>query len=221
MIKAISFDLDECLSDDTFDEQIWSREIPRIYAEEKKLGFEEAYKQVTEEYSRLFRQKEPRWRDIAFWFEHFKLKTSWKHVVDGLKHKIFLYGDAVPVLKQLKGKYKLIVLSTANHNFLDLKLETLKLRGYFDFVFSTEDFGEMKKSQDVFKKVLAKIGVGKDELVHIGDSISADYETPKTIRIKSFHLDRSGKEHSEHSCRTLYEFAERVKELEKASFKNP
>jgi putative hydrolase of the HAD superfamily len=213
MIKAISFDLDGCLSDDTFDEQIWRQEIPRIYAEEKKLSFEAAYKQVTEEYSRLFRQKELRWRDIAFWFEHFKLKTDWRHVVDALKHKIFLYGDVVPVLKQLKGRYKLVVLSTANHNFLDLKLDTLKLRGYFDHVFSTEDFGEMKKSKEVFQNVLKKLSLNKEELVHIGDSISADYETPKTIGIKSFHLDRSGKEHSEHACRTLYEFTEKVKEL--------
>jgi HAD superfamily hydrolase (TIGR01549 family) len=211
MIKAISFDLDGCLSDDSFDEQIWRHEIPRIYSEERKLSFEEAYKRVTAEYGRLFRQKEPRWRDVAFWFSHFRLKTDWKHVVDRLKHKIFLYGDVVPVLRQLKGKYKLIVLSTANHKFLDLKLETLKLRGYFDFVFSTEDFREMKKSKEVFNSMLAKLKLKREELVHIGDSPSADYETPKSLGIKSFLIDRSGKEHSEYACRTLYEFLEKVK----------
>ena len=213
MIKAISFDLDGCLSDNAFDEQIWRQEIPRIYAEEKGTSFDDAYKEVTAEYSRLFREKEPRWRDISFWFEHFGLKTDWRKVVDGLKHKIFLYGDVVPVLKRLKGKYKLIVLSTANHNFLDLKLETLKLGGYFDSVFSTEDFGEMKKSTKVFTEMLSRLGLQKDELVHIGDSTTADYETPKSMGIRSFLVDRSGKEHSGHACRTLYEFAEKLEEI--------
>ena len=54
MLKVISFDLDDTLSDFGFDKLLWDIEIPKAYARETGLSFEDASKHVQEEYARLW-----------------------------------------------------------------------------------------------------------------------------------------------------------------------
>ena len=76
MIKLISFDLDDTLSDSTFDNLIWYTEIPKAFAKERNVSFDEAYKTVTEEYKNLWGKSKGNWRDAGFWLKHFLLYMS-------------------------------------------------------------------------------------------------------------------------------------------------
>lgn len=212
-MKVISFDLDGCICDSRFDELIWRKLIPEIYGKENGLGFDEAYAQVTAEYSRLYKEKEPRWREILFWFEHFRLKADWRRVMEGLQNEIFIYGDVVPVVKRLRERYKVVLFSTANRDFLEIKMKTGKLDGLFDEIFLTSDFGEMKKTGGAFNKMLEKLGVGADEVAHIGDNLHDDYEIPHSVGLKAFVIDRRGKLRTDFAVRTLYEFVDELDRL--------
>lgn len=209
-IKVISFDLDGCLADNAFDELVWRTEIPKIYAKENNMNFEQAFAEVTAEYKRLWGKVEG-WRDVEFWFKHFKFKTSWKETIDELKHHIKKYGDVLPVLQELKKHYKIIIVSHADRKFLDLKMAMSNITPYIDYSFSTiSDFNEYKKNEYVFKQVCQKIGVGFGELVHIGDSLEYDYNVPKSIGIRSYLIDRIGAEQENYIVRDLFEFKDRI-----------
>src|SRR3989338_524539 len=119
MIKVISFDLDDTLSDSNFDELIWRAEIPKAYAKEKGVSFEEAYKAVTSEYNALWGKSQGNWRDASFWLAHFGLKTTWEELVEIVEHEIKHYDDVPEVLNELSKKFKLVIVSNAERTFID------------------------------------------------------------------------------------------------------
>ena len=135
-IKVISFDLDGCLADNAFDELVWRTEIPKIYAKEHNISFEKAFEEVTAEYKRLWGKVEG-WRDVEFWFKHFKFNTTWQDAINEVKHHIKKYGDVIPVLEELKKSFKIIIVSHADRKFLDLKMEISGIAKYIDHSFST------------------------------------------------------------------------------------
>lgn len=203
MIKYISFDLDGTLVDDKFDELIWKREIPYLYAKKHGLMFDEAFKQVTTEYKKLW-GKVNRWRDVSFWFEHFGLKEDWKNIMEEIAHEIKVYPEVIQLLKKLHGKHKLIILSHSERKFLELKLKCEGLENFFDFTFSTiSDMNNFKKDENVYKFILKTLNIKPEELIHIGDDFEFDFKVPKTLGIKARYLDRTGKKIGEEIFNSL------------------
>ena len=123
MIKVISFDLDDTLSDSKFDELIWRTEIPKAYAKEKNISFEEAYKTVTTEYKAFVGKVQGNWRDASFWLKHFGLKATWEDLLKEVHHEIKHFDDVIPVLEELSKKFKLVIVSNAERKFLNAKVK--------------------------------------------------------------------------------------------------
>ena len=209
-IKVISFDLDGCLTNNAFDELIWRTEIPKIYAKEHNISFDQAFNEVTAEYKRLWGKVEG-WRDVEFWFKHFNFKTTWQKSINEIKHHIKQYGDVIPVLEKLSKNFKIIIISHADRKFLDIKMDVSGISKYIDVSFSTiSDFNEYKKNEYVFNQVCQKFGIKINEIVHIGDSSEYDYNIPKKMGLKSYLIDRIGTEQHDDVVRDLFEFKERI-----------
>ncbi len=201
-IKVISFDLDGTLVDKNFDLVLWYEEVPRLYAQKHRISMNEARMITNREYEKP-ENKTHNWTSVKFWFNYFRLKDHEKLLDDMRKH-LKIFDDAVPALKQLKKKYKLIVISQCNREYIELKLEVENLSSYFDAVYSTSDFGKLNK-EDIFEEVLNKLNAAKDEIVHIGDNRKHDYERPTKLGIRSFLLDRTGEEKGPHVINSLRE----------------
>jgi FMN phosphatase YigB (HAD superfamily) len=87
-------------------------------------------------------------------------------------------------------------VTNARREFVDLELEKTKIGHYFERVFSsTSDFGLIKKSVSLYRKVCSICGVPPEEMVHVGDDRRFDFEVPSKLGITAFYLDRTG-EHS-------------------------
>jgi len=198
MIKVISFDLDDTLSDSKFDELIWRTEIPKAYAKEKGMTFEQAYKEVTTEYKNLWGKAAGNWRDASFWLTHFGLKTTWEDLLSAVHHEIKHFDDVVPVLDELSKKFKLIIVSNAERKFIDAKLKLNHIGKFFSKVYSApSDFNLKKKEAQVFRKVCEDFNIKPEELIHIGDDEKYDVEVPKSVGIKAFLLCRKGDKKSD------------------------
>jgi len=214
MIKAVSFDLDGTLADDTFDRLIWHEEIPRLYAEKNRIGLERAKEKVFATYYialDIERQKE--WTDIGYWMGRFGL-GEWKLLVKRLKNKIFVYDDVYPVLKELSRKYPLIIVSNASSKFLNVKLEAQKLKGYFKHIFSSPShFGIQRKNKEVYNAILKQLKLKPSEVVHVGDDHELDYNVPTELGMHAFHLLRGRKRTGKHEITSLSELPEKIKEL--------
>ncbi|MBS3147445.1 HAD family hydrolase [Candidatus Woesearchaeota archaeon] len=213
-IKIISFDLGGALFNNEFDELLWRSEIPRIYGQQYKISKEEAFERVTAEYRRL-RGKTPGWRNPEFWLKHFHLNVNYSALIKDIKKHIIPYFDATPILKKLSKKYPLILISHAQDNIMHTKLKIAKYDKYFLKVFSTgSNFTKMTKEADIYREVCEELKIEPDELVHIGNNTDFDYKVPISIGINAFLIDRIGHYKEPYVVRDLYEFEEKIKELE-------
>ncbi|MEK6864423.1 MAG: HAD family hydrolase [Nanoarchaeota archaeon] len=211
-IKVISFDMDGCLSDDEFDNTFYFIELPSIIAKKKGISFKETSDFARNSYDSMRGEKQ--WTDPTYWIKRFEIEGSLQDIVKNIRKQLVHFRDAVPVLKSLKKDYRLIVVSAATSHFLDLKLAEENIAQYFEAVYSmSDDFGTMKKEPEIYKEICKKLGITTDEIVHVGDSRTHDYDNPTKAGIKSFLLDRKAVEKHDFVVNTLYEFEEKARAL--------
>lgn len=206
----ISFDMDGTIVDMNFDNLVWLKEIPKLYAQKNNLSFEKAKEACWKEYCKVG-DEDLRWYDVKYWLEHFGLKKEWQHLLSGLKHHIKIYPESKSILKELGKKHKLILISNASREFLDLKIEVEGLKDYFDRIFSvTSDLRKVKKEENIYKEICEILKIKPEELIHVGDHYKFDYLVPRKIGIKAYYLDRKGEKKGKHIVKDLKEFKEKI-----------
>lgn len=206
----ISFDMDGTIADMNFDKILWFEEIPKLYAQKNKLSFEKAKEACFKEYCKIG-EEDLRWYDVKYWLEHFELKKEWQNLLNDLKHHIKLYPESKEIIKELSKEHKLIIISNAPREFLNLKIEVESINDYFDRIFSiTSDFKTVKKKEDIYKEICEILKIKSEELVHIGDHYKFDYQIPRKIGVKAYYLDRKGKKKGKHVVKNLKEFKEKI-----------
>lgn len=206
MLKVISFDLDGTLLDkERFDNVFWFEEIPMLYARKNRISLKNAKKFVYREYGEVSNKKLD-WYFPSYWFRHFKLREDHKAIMKDMKHKIRIFPEVKGILEKLSKKYKLIIITVSTHEMNELKLETEGLKNYFSKIFSvTSDFKMTKKNPDVFLKIIKKLKIKKNEIVHVGDKYDDDYITPRKAGIKSILVDRKSRYKLKSSIKSLRE----------------
>lgn len=215
MLKIISFDMNGTLTQDMFIELVWKKGIPDLYSQKEKIPFEQAKEYVFREYEKVGEERKE-WYDIKYWFNFFGLGKDWRGLLQSFGHEIKPFPEVPLVLERLSQAHKLIVTTNAAAEFFNIELETARLKGYFAGIFSsTSDFGEVKKTPDVYLKVCQALGIKPEEMVHIGDHRLFDFVVPRELGIRAFYLDRKGREHGDFVVENLTEFWEKLKSWEK------
>lgn len=210
-IKIVSFDMDGTLTGGKFTELVWGEGVPRRYASAKGLPLEEARECVFREYA-VLGEGRTEWYDIKYWFRFFGLGEDWQDLLDSYKHEICIFSDVHRVLDLLSREYPLMVTSNASREFTDIELESTGLKPYFTSEFSsTSDFGEVKKTPQVYLKVCQLVNVEPEQVAHVGDHRTFDCQVPQQLGIKAFYLDRAGKERGDCVLHNLSQFVERLR----------
>lgn len=100
-----------------------------------------------------------------------ELFELWFRFEDEISNKVIRLFSGVPkILKMLKSKYKLAVLSDDIRS-VQLKtneLKKLKIARYFDAVFTSNQIGYVKPRLQAYQKVLEHFGVDAKETVFVG-----------------------------------------------------
>jgi len=210
-LKIISFDMNGTLTQDRFTELIWGEGVPGLYSLTKKIPLGEAKEYVFREYQRVGEERKE-WYDIKYWFNFFGLGEDWRGLLKDFEHEIKPFPEVPSVLKELSKDYKLIVTTNASKEFSDIELEAAKLKDYFDNIFSsTSDFGEVKKTPDVYLKVCQTLDIKPEEMAHVGDHRLFDFTAPQELGIRAFYLDREGKERGDFIVQNLREFYQKLR----------
>jgi len=210
-IRVVSFDMDGTITDLSFVDSVWLEGIPRLYAVKNGVSFEDARTYVKREYEKVGRER-LEWYDLNYWTENFGLAISPVDVLSYFQHRIKLFPEVNEVLEELKDKgFRLIVVTNARREFVNLELKKTKIGHYFERVFSsTSDFGLIKKKVNLYKKVCSIIGISPSEMVHVGDDRFFDFVIPSKLGIKAFYLDRTGEDSGDLVIHSLKELGERV-----------
>lgn len=85
------------------------------------------------------------------------------------RQRVELYADALQVLEQLAGRYRLGALTNGNADVY--KTDAAE---YFDFAFLAEDIGASKPAPDMFHAALEQTGAAPQEVLHVGDNPEHD-----------------------------------------------
>jgi HAD superfamily hydrolase (TIGR01549 family) len=109
--------------------------------------------------------------------------------------------DDVDFLRQLKGRYRLILLS--NTCSLDGVREFKKLEPYFDDIILSCDIGHLKPEKEAFKFVLDKHGLDPKDVIMVGDSKRIDLASEK-VGIRAIIVDRFNKFDDIETVKDLY-----------------
>jgi HAD superfamily hydrolase (TIGR01549 family) len=99
--------------------------------------------------------------------------------------------DALCVLKELKKKYKLGLIS--NFGIPECGHRLLKdfgLRELFDVIIISAEVNQRKPSPEIFKKALQDLNVDASEAVFIGDMLELDVKGPKSVGINTILIKR-------------------------------
>lgn len=210
-LKIVSFDMNGTLTQDRFIELIWSEGVPRLYSEVNNMPFEQAKQYVFQEYERIGEER-TEWYDIKYWFRLFGLGEGWNELLESFQHEIKPFPEVIPVLEELSRDYQLVVTTNAAQEFFDIELGAAGLRGYFTKIFSsTSDFGEVKKTPDVYLKICYNLGKKPEEIAHIGDHRFFDFIVPKEMGIRAFYLDRRENEKGDFIVKDLREFRDKLR----------
>lgn len=196
MYTTLIFDLDDTLTDDfencreAFKIMIASRN--EEYLEENYFRFKEiddktwkdraAGKLITpyeyddekkKEWIRASRILKYYGEDIITYEEAVKLSNIY---IEGMKEKVVSRPNVISVMKYLyEKKYKIVIATNGPLIPLNEKLKKLEIEMYVDFIFSSEEAGEMKPHSRFYKKLFEKANIiPSKEVLFIGDNLETD-----------------------------------------------
>lgn len=114
------------------------------------------------------------------------------------RRKPFVYEDSYRVLDQLKGKYKLLLLTNGSPDLQNTKLDiTPELVPYFDQIVISGAFGKGKPDPTIFEHALSLLEIEKSQALMVGDNLMTDILGAKRAGIKSVWINRHEKERNE------------------------
>jgi len=157
------------------------------------LPLEDAKRLVKREYDKIGRER-LEWYDPSYWIEKFGLHISPKELLNSFESKIRIFPEVPEVLEEIRiRELKQIIVSNARREFVDLEIDKTNIAHYFERIFSaTSDFGQIKKSVDIFQEVCKICHITPEEMIHVGDDRLFDFEIPRKLGVPAFYLDRTG-----------------------------
>ena len=152
-IDSVLLDLDGTLLDLAFDTHFWREVVPQHYAAARGLDLEQARTQLRP----MFHAREGTldWYCVEFWSRELQLDIM--AIKQGHRDRVCWLPGAQEFLSELRTRGKRLVMITSSHpQVLALKDERTQVRGYFDAVFSSHQFG-MPKEDARFWPALRKV----------------------------------------------------------------
>ncbi len=104
-----------------------------------------------------------------------------------------LFDDTLPVLEALRqAGYRMGIISNWDHRLFSI-VEQLELSRYFEQVTASSAVGVAKPGRQIFDAALASMNAKAATSLHIGDSLTDDYQGALAAGLQSVLLDRHGK----------------------------
>ena len=105
--------------------------------------------------------------------------------------RLKLFSGVRPLLRSLKKKYQLAMITDGHGQTQRKKIKSLNLDKYFSAIIYTDDYGPRRAKPDpyAFRQILKRFKIRAEEAVYVGNNPQKDFLVPKrlgmrTIRIK-------------------------------------
>ena len=102
----------------------------------------------------------------------------------------FLYDDVAPVLRELARRRLKIGLISNSHRSLASFEEHFELNGLITAALSSSEHGFLKPHPSIFEAAMRLAGVGPEESVMVGDSLTHDIEGARSVGMRGVLVHR-------------------------------
>ena len=103
-----------------------------------------------------------------------------------------LFPDVIDVLKNLKGSFRLALIT---NGLIDTQFDKVRgagLEQYFDVITVAGEIGVCKPNPEMFRITLKKLGVKPEESVMVGNSLKRDIAGARQANVRSIWVNRAG-----------------------------
>ncbi|MDP3882171.1 MAG: HAD family hydrolase [Nanoarchaeota archaeon] len=217
-ISAVSFDLDGTILRREFDFCLWGEggyEGTLWKFVGKHLGCKpaEAYRLAAQ----LIPQVNCGRISVKSWINHYGLKESEGEILARVEEPLRLYVDYTPNLIKILRAHNLrvLLLTESSGELLNKKLDDTGIRGDFDQIYSSVEICNDEKCPAFYEHVLREERLPAQRVIHFGDSVTKDYQIPRSLEMRAFLLHRSNGLNARvepgHQINYLYQILELIK----------
>ena len=122
-----------------------------------------------------------------------KLVAELKCILEKGKDLKKAYPETLDVLKALKEKYKLGLITNTYYPGFKILEEKFELNKYFDVILKSYETKILKPNPKIFGLMLKRLGLKKNEVLMVGDSLRADVQAAEKYGIKAILIDRENR----------------------------
>ncbi|GLX83971.1 haloacid dehalogenase [Thalassotalea loyana] len=199
-IKTVLLDMDGTILDLHYDNHFWLEHLPKRYAQQKQISFEQAQQDLTSHYEKV--SGTIAWYCLDYWAEQTNLPIN--DLKREVQHLIRFRDDAHDFLTSLRNTGREVILVTNAHpDSLSLKIEQTQLDRYFDKLYSTHEFGATKESQVLWQRLQNKQPFDVQRTLFVDDNLDI-LQSAQTFGIK--HLLAVANPDSKKNSRTITQF---------------
>lgn len=167
-VSTVLLDMDGTLLDKFYDDYFWEQFLPRVYGEKNGLQFELARQVLFQKYRSVKRTL--MWTDLDYWSD-----TLGLDIIDLKKqvsHLIAPLPNATDFLTFLNDQNKSVYLVTAAHRkSLDIKMDKVNLRGYFDQLICADELGKPKEDSEFWRELEQQLDFDCNHTLFADDNI--------------------------------------------------
>ena len=167
-INTVFLDMDGTLLDLHFDNHFWTEHVPLRYAEYHGLEIEVS-KQTLFPRMRAI-EGTMQWYCVDYWTRELGLDIA--ELKREVEHLIAVHPHVIEFLEAVRAAGKRTVLVTNAHAMsLDLKMQHTRLRGHFDNIICSHDFGMPKEHPEFWQALQAREHFNPEHTLLIDDSL--------------------------------------------------
>ena len=165
---TLMLDMVGTLLDLAFDNYIWKELVPRRYAVEKNMTYEEARALLTAKYAAV--QGDLEWYCLDHWCDRLGMDVVQLH--HDMSHRIGYLPGALEFLRRVQEQnIRVLLVTNAHPDTLALKDAMTGLGDYFDGLHSSHTYGYAKESQNFWSALQEEVGFDRDTTLFVDDSL--------------------------------------------------
>ncbi|MGE0823873.1 MAG: HAD family hydrolase [Candidatus Binatia bacterium] len=208
MVKAVFFDFDGTLADDSDSITLALTEAcravcerwPQLDATDLAAAYRQFSNQAWSDYDRYLRHLDSPEAMLASVWRHALTRqgiddpqiektaadTYWQHRLQQCQ----LYSDTLSVLHDLASRFPLCLLTNGAPAMQRAKVTATQITALFQHIFVGGEFSQGKPAPQIFEAALAAVQCKPNEAIHIGDSLMHDIAGARKLGIHSVWLNR-------------------------------
>lgn len=165
---TLMLDMDGTLLDLAFDNYMWKELVPRRYAMQNDMPYDDARELLMAKYRAV--QGDLEWYCLDHWCDRLGIDVIQLH--HDASHRIGYLPGALQFLRKVHDlDIRVLLVTNADPDTLALKDAMTGLGDYFDGLHSSHDYGFAKESQNFWNALQEDVGFDSETTLFVDDSL--------------------------------------------------